>query len=261
MLLTNEQIQDEYNNFDNTGYNSKFLSFEGNTMLSLGEFRKEMCKQDPKYFDLTKNNGTYSGFHIEDINNFIKKTRKDYFKFCCKNGLRYKNREEDIVNWYRGIIGEWFIVRILLKFFSLISVEKHTTPLYKFTCPIPSQLISKEKYEFGTDCIAIGPNNKPVVFQIKFWNLYTDQKITYSDILANLYTDSIENEYIEIHQPESMWIVWTGLKEKDVSMWIEKTPMFKHKMVKYIDRNDMNRVIENNSNLITLWNEEINKWN
>ena len=59
-----------------------------------------------------------------------------------------------------------------------------------------------------------------------------------------------------------MWIVWTGLKEKDVSMWIKKkTAMYKHSMVKYIDRNDMNRVIECNANLITLWNDEINKWN
>ena len=58
-----------------------------------------------------------------------------------------------------------------------------------------------------------------------------------------------------------MWIVWTGLKEKDISMWIKKTPNYKHNMVKYIDRNDMNRVIECNANLITLWNDEINKWN
>lgn len=260
-MLTNQQIIDEFNKFDKTGYDSEFLSFESNTNLSLGEFRNYMQKQNPTYFELSKKNGNYVGFRIEDINNFIKRTQKDYYKFCCSIGKRYEKQEKNIINWYRGIIGEWFIVRVLLKHFSQVSIENHKTSIYKFSYPIPSQLISKEKYEFGTDCIAIGPNNKPVVFQIKFWGLYTGQEITYSHIIANLHSDATENEYIEIHQPESMWIVWTGLKEKDVSMWIKKTAMYKHNMVKYIDRNDMNRVIECNSNLITLWNDEINKWN
>lgn len=259
-MLTNQQIIDTFNEFNKTGYSAKFLSYNDDSNISLGEFRNYMLNKNANSLDLTKKSGNYVGFRIEDINDFIKRTQKEYYNFCCSNGLRYKNQEDEIIHWYRGIIGEWFIVRILLKEFSQVSITDHKTSLYKFSYPIPSQLISKEKYEFGTDCIAIGPNNKPVVFQIKFWHLYTDQKITYSDIIANLHNDATENEYIELHQPESMWIVWTGLKEKDVSMWIKKTPNYKHNMIKYIDRNDMNRVIENNANMQSMWKTEISLW-
>lgn len=118
-----------------------------------------------------------------------------------------------------------------------------------------------EKQNFGVVRAPTGIGKSGIIYTDIFNRITKNKDKKQIFIISNLHSDATENEYIALHQPESMWIIWTGLKEKDISMWIEKTPMYKHNMVKYIDRNDMNRVIECNANLITFWNDEINKWN
>lgn len=254
--LTEEQLKNAYNNFQHKGYSTEQLSYDQNTNISLGKFRNAMLKVNQNYFDLNQPT-------IGCVNDFIKKAQKDYYKFAVSFAPRYTTKQEDIETWFRGIIGEIFIVRLLLPNFAVISEKNNKSILNKFLYPTPATNLSGDitSHEFGTDCIALGPNNKICAIQIKFWALFTNQKITYGDVISHLYTDAVCNEYIGPTEPDSMWVFWTGVKNKDVSQWINESPCGKRNMVNYVDRKDIDLTLNGNSNFISLWFGEVALWN
>lgn len=254
-MLTIDTLKDAYAKFQQTGYTQAQLSYDQNTNISLGKFRDAMLMKEPNYFML-------GSVDVNGINKFIKKAQKDYYKFAVAFANRYENNQEEIETWFRGIIGEIFIVRLLLPNFSIVNEKDGKSILNKFLYPVPATNLGAvvSNYEFGTDCVALAPNGKICAIQIKFWDLFTNQKITYGDVVSHLYTDAVCNEYIGHNDQSSMWIFWTGTKKTDVSLWLKKSPCGQKKMVEYVDRLDIDLVLKGNQNFLVLWLTEIASW-
>lgn len=248
-MITVDELQIAHDNFVKNGYTKEQLSFDRNSNYFIGTFFKNECKAFAHFLDLDMTKEI-----IIAVNSFIEKTQIKYVKFVTNNGKRFIGQEEKIMSWYRGIVGELFIVSMLLPNYSVIYTNDGKANSFKFLYPVPATNIAEVvDEEFGTDCVAVGPNGKPCAIQIKFWNLFTNEKITYGDVISHLYADAVCNEYIGHRDSESMFIIWTGCKDKDISLWINKCPQAKWNMVRYIDRNDMNLTIRKNQNFSIIW--------
>lgn len=243
-MITIEDLQTAYQEFTKNGYTKDQLSFDRDSKNYIGMFFKTQLQQNAAFLDLNITNST-----IGVVSRFIEKTQKAYSCFVIQNGARFSDRVEEIETWYRGIIGEIVITSMILPNYSLTQIENGKAQVIKFLYPVPATNIGEVKdEEFGTDCVAIGPSGKPCAIQIKFWNLFTHEKITYGDVISHLYSDAVCNEYVGHRDQASLYIIWTGTKEKDVSTWIKKCPQTKYDMIRYIDKKDLDLSLQQNLN-------------
>lgn len=262
-VLENTDIENASREFSTDGYTSEWLSFDRNTNVSLGAFRDFIIQKNPNFFMISKGKGTYNGLWIEDISNWIKSTENAYYNFCRSMNITYENRKTEIFNWYRGVIGEWFLVKVILPNYSIPFVDTNgQAKLINFRNAIPTYTITKNPDEYGVDALAISNENKPVSIQIKFWSLFTDISIDYDHVLSHLIAESVNNGYTLPKDKNSLWIMWTGLKSqyKDISKWVRKHPAYQIEQVRFIDRDEFNRTMENDARLQNIWNNEVNLW-
>ena len=158
---------------------------------------------------------------------------------------------EDIKNWFRGAIGEWFILDCFLQEgrpFLVRDVDENHLEEAELHYVTPT--IYTGCADYGVDGIAVDKNNKGVVIQVKFWNPWgTKLRVDYHMVSATSDQGTTEG-WIEPQQEKSIYFFWLGSKHRgsifhNMSRYLKdkNCPLTKYNKVVYIDGEDLMRSV------------------
>lgn len=158
---------------------------------------------------------------------------------------------DDIKNWFRGAIGEWFILDCFLQDgrpFLVRDVNENHLEEAELHYVTPT--IYTGCADFGVDGIATDKNNKGVVIQIKFWNPWgTKLMVDYHMVSVTSDQGTIEG-WIEPQQEKCIYFFWLGSKHHgsifhNMSRYLKdkNCPLTKYNKVVYIDGEDLMRSV------------------
>lgn len=193
-----------YELFKKNGWNG--LLNVNNGAMTLIDF----VKQDNNW-DNTVNN-IYS---ITDWNSFIQNKAEQFANWAIQQPLNNLDKKKDLINWFKGIIGEYFYVEngedLMKQTWDVLGKNyaiEHIVPASFYRLTEHTRLEFGE--DFGTDAVGINRHDMTSTIQIKTWNTWSKELITYGDIVTNLFMDSVCRGWITPDQEESMFILWLG---------------------------------------------------
>ena len=182
---------------------------------------------------------------ISKLNLWVFKNAEKYARFAQRSNPA--STIEDIKYWFRGQIGEWFILDVFLQGgnqFVVRDVDKNhlgMESLYNVTPTIYTGCA-----DFGVDGIATDKDNNGVVIQVKFWNPWAS-KLTVDYHMVSATSDQGATEgWIDPQQQRSIYFFWLGSKHhgsifNNMSQYLmsKECPLNKYKKVLYIDGQDL----------------------
>lgn len=175
--------------------------------------------------DYVRNNNTWNTKveqiqTIVDFNTFIQ-SEAEKFAQWAKTQPGNRETEKDNVNWFKGIIGEYFYIENIEDLMKQVWSTDGQNYAFEHVVPASFYRLTKQTRlefgeDFGVDAIGINRYDEVAVAQIKCWNIFSNNLITFGDIVANMFMDGIEREWISHKQKESMLVLWLG-KIKNIS--------------------------------------------
>ena len=235
-MVTKQRHLDFYNLFQRNSWNG--LLNVHNSSVCLSDF----VKQDSNW-----NNQIDSIQSIEDFNKMVQDKSTQFATWAVNQQF---NRESEKTNekWFKGILGEYFYIENIEDLMKQIWSNDGRN--YAFEHVVPAsfyRLTSHTRIEFGgdygVDAIGINRNDEVCVAQIKCWNIFSDKRITYSDVVSNMYADAIEREWIYHKQKEPMFILWLG-KIKNISKPLRDNECPMYNKVHYFGYEDLKIIHE-----------------
>lgn len=200
-MVNKERHINFYNLFKENGWNG--LLNHGEICLS------DFTKQDPDWNSTIDNIDTLSM-----VNDFIQHKAEQFGEWAISQSKQFKRN--DYVSWFKGTIGEYIWAEngtdIVGKLWDKLGYDyalENIVPasFYRLTDHTRTEFGE----DFGVDLVATNRQNEVCVCQVKTWNIWGKEFITYGDIVANLFTDGIMRGWIYPNQPESMFILWFGM--------------------------------------------------
>ena len=233
-MVNKERHLNFYNLFKQNGWNG-LLNVKGSP-VSLIDFVNQ---------SLTWKNDIDNINTIEVFNKFIQIYSELFAEWAIKQPLNRESKESNI-RWFKGIIGEYFYIENVEDLMK--QVWSHDGQNYAFEHVVPAsfyRLTSHTKLEFGgdfgVDAIGINRLDEVSVAQIKCWNIFSDNLITYGDVISNMYTDGMEREWIYHKQKESMFVLWLGLT-KNIAKPLANTECPVYNKVQYFGYQDLKTI-------------------
>lgn len=207
---------------------------------------------------------------LKDLKNGVIKNVKDFFKVIDKLGDSYvlfckatytsalsSNDEEELKNFFKGSIGEFFFMTFLSESKTIFDERKR---LFKFDDICLPPLTYKDN---GVDALCTISNlstkdeSHSAAIQFKFWSPFSKEELTLSDHGQKLYAEAIGNDFVDSANTDILIFVWTG-NSKRISKQF-KTHKFYNKSV-FIDMTSLDTHI--NDKDINFWtNVLVDKFN
>lgn len=193
--------------------------------------RDDICLPDFVNQDPTWDNAVDKIQSLVDFNTFIQTKAEQFADWAIKQRKSYSRKDQE--SWFKGIIGEYFWVEngqdIISRLWDSLGID------YVFSHVVPASFYRLTPHtrvefgdDFGVDLVAINRNDEVCVAQVKTWNIFGKDFITYGDIVANMFCDGIEREWIYHKQKESMFVLWLGkMKNIAVPLNSEGCPLYK----------------------------------
>ena len=182
---------------------------------------------------------------ITKLNLWVFKNSEKYARFAQHSNPA--SIIEDIKYWFRGQIGEWFILDVFLQGgnqFTVRDVDKNhlgMESLYNVTPTIYTGCA-----DFGVDGIATDKNNNGVVIQVKFWNPWASKLMVDYHMVSATSDQGTTEGWIDARQEKSIYFFWLGSKHhgsifNNMSKYLmsQDCPLTKYKKVLYIDGQDL----------------------
>lgn len=204
IMVNKERHIKFYDLFKQNGWNG-LLNINGGA-ITLSDFVKQ---------DISWDNDIDNIYSIDMWNTFIQNKADQFAEWAIKQPLNNLDKKKDLVNWFKGIIGEYFYVEngedLMKQTWDALGKNyaiEHIVPasFYRLT---PHTRIEFGE-DFGVDAIGINRHDLVSVIQIKTWNIWSKELITYGDVVTNLFMDGICREWITKDQEESMFVLWLG---------------------------------------------------
>lgn len=182
--------------------------------------------------------------NLVNFNDFIQRKSEEFAEWAIK---QQKDSKTDCKNWFKGIIGEYFWTEcgtdIIGKLWDSLGKD------YAFSHIVPAsfyRLTDHTRVEFGddygVDLVAINRNNEVCVAQVKTWNIFGKEFITYGDIVSNMFTDGVVRGWITPDRAEAMYVLWLG-KTKNIATPLNSPGCPLYKKVDYYGFDELSQVL------------------
>lgn len=218
----------QHNNYNRFGYDGR--------SATIGKFLQQNAKAMNSLQKIDK---------ISKLNGWVTKFAPHYATFA--KSVNPAASDMDLSNWFRGAIGEWFIIDCFLYFgqtFITMSIDKNQVSLEQIQMIVPT--IYTNCADFGVDFIGIDKNNNGIAGQVKFWNPWGSALQVNYDTIAKTNSQAIEEDWIDPKQKRSIYFFWLGAKRtgsmlNNISQWLlsKDCPLTKYDKVVYVDGNDL----------------------
>lgn len=191
---------------------------------------------------------------VAQLNAWVMNYASGYAKFAAQSNPSAS--QQDIEFWFRGAIGEWFIIDCFLDTygnnFLVKDPQNNVVTQESFTLATPTAYTGVDDY--GVDIVGIDKNNKGIVGQVKFYNPWANDptQINY-ETLAKTDCQGLNELWIDPRQERSIYLFWLGDKTRgafhcNLSRYLlsNSCPLTKYNQVVYVDGNDINTNIQSN---------------
>lgn len=187
-----------------------FQENKWNGLLNHGEIcLSDFVKQDVNWNKDIDNIGTLSM-----LNDFIQNKAIQFANWAIIQSKQFFKK--DYESWFKGILGEYIWTEngtdIVGKLWDKLGYD------YALEYIVPASFYRLTEHtrtefgeDFGVDLVGTNRLNEVCVCQVKTWNIWGKELITYGDIAANLFTDGISRGWIYPNQQESMFVLWFGM--------------------------------------------------
>lgn len=201
---------------------------------------------------------------IASLNSWVSNYCKSYAQFALNT--RPSVNIQDIEFWFRGAIGEWFIIDCFLSSYgnSFLVRNPQTNKVSQETFNLATPTAYTGCEDYGVDLIGIDKNNKGIVGQVKFYNPWASTLQIDYETLAKTNSQGVEELWIDPRQERSIYLFWLGNKQQgalhcNLSSYLlsPSCPLTKYNKVVYVDGNDINNTILPNF-WTTTFQEKIN---
>ena len=149
---------------------------------------------------------------------------------------------EKLVMFFLGCIGEFFFYELFNHKNQLIIADKNKAYTFYDICPRLSN-----EYDFGVDLtgrVSVLDKSYDCVFQVKFWNPFSEVSFIDNHIAQAVHSDAIVNDMINMSDIDNIFICWLGTKD-NVSSWLSKNNLNKH--IVFIDKKVLKDNIDGDS--------------
>lgn len=155
--------------------------------------------------------------HKITLDDFFKQTEELANRYVCwvKTKTSKYSKEEigDMLKFFIGAIGEFFIVCLLSEMKCIIKFDKTNNIQYRYDFRKVSPNLPNDR-DFGVDLTCFA-NGKPSVIQVKWWNRYS--KIEPSlEVFQKLMSEGKVRNYCDDDDDHNRFLFWTG-KEDSVT--------------------------------------------
>lgn len=180
--------------------------------------------------------------------NVTNKISKQYANWAIENSKKLGDKlnftEDDIEslkNFFKGFIGEYFFMEIVLKrSHSSLIVENrknNTKYLMEYYHVIPTE------EDFGIDGLCIDHNGNNCVIQVKFWNDALNDILKLA-VMQKAYCEGVVHKYIDPYAENNVIICWLGNNSK-VTPFLKKDKDLNNHIV-FIDNTALEKTINKN---------------
>lgn len=182
---------------------------------------------------------------LSKLNLWTYKNAEKYAKFAQHSNPA--STIDEIKYWFRGQIGEWFILDVFLQNgnqFTVRDVDKNhlgMESLYNVTPTIYTGCA-----DYGVDGLATDKSNNSVVIQVKFWNPWASKLMVDYHMVSATSDQATTEGWIDPQQQKSIYFFWLGSKHhgsifNNMSQYLQSQdcPLTKYKKVLYIDGEDL----------------------
>lgn len=213
------------------------FAYNGNSM-TIGDYLKKY----PKAMSSLQNVD-----NLTKLNLWVYKNAENYAKAVKSAVMNSTSSVDDIKFWFRGQIGEWFILDAFLQGgsqFTVRDINKNKLGMKSLYNVTPTIYTSCADY--GVDGIATDMNKNGVVIQVKFWNPWASKLMVDYHMVSATSDQGTTEGWIDPQQKESIYFFWLGSKHLgslfcNVSRYLlsQDCPLTKYKKVLYIDGQDL----------------------
>lgn len=173
---------------------------------------------------------------------------KQYAKWAVENSQKLGdklnftvNDIESLKNFFKGFIGEYFFMEIILRrsHTSLIVENRRNSTKYlmEYYHVIPTE------EDFGIDGLCINRNGDNCVIQVKFWNDVLNDTLKLA-VMQKAYCEGVVHKYIDPYADNNVIICWLGNNSK-VSPFLKKDKDLNSHIV-FVDSTALGKTIDNN---------------
>lgn len=186
--------------------------------------------------------------------NWIVKISDEYLKFAKTKKKSLSEKElKKIRDFFIGALGEFFFVNVL-KNCRVFAIDKT-----KYIFDNVSLTYNIEDYGIDACCrLSFGNTTENAVIQIKFWNPFSDEKMT-TEIVEKAFAQGILENFIDFSEctndSKPIVICWLGTKD-NVSTYLTKYSKLR-KLALIIDRTELQKNVDNLDNIF--WKETLKK--
>ena len=191
---------------------------------------------------------------VNQLNTWVMNNAASYAQFASASNPSAK--QQDIEFWFRGAIGEWFIIDCFLSTygntFLVKDPQSNKFSQESFTLATPTAYTGVPDY--GVDLVGIDKNNKGVVGQVKFYNPWANEptQINY-ETLSKTDCQGLNELWIDPKQERSIYLFWLGDKTRgnihcNLSPYLlsNDCPLTRYNKIVYVDGNDLQTTILSN---------------
>lgn len=166
-----------------------------------------------------------------------------YVDWVKGKDIKYSNKEyEDMKDFCKGAIGEFFFVELLNEVRCVITLSDGQAIRYDFHYVSPSL---KGEKDFGVDLTGVA-NDVPVVFQVKLWNPFGKERVPV-ELFQKAAFEGIYNGIINKDDDSNIFLCWLGIENK-AYMSAKSNPALKNKVV-VIGYDALNGTINNRNQI------------
>lgn len=181
--------------------------------------------------------------------NKVNTVSKHYAKWAVENSQKLgdkltfsKDDIESLKNFFKGFMGEYFFMEIVLKrSHTSLVVEnrrnntKHHAEYYH-VIPIEE--------DFGIDGLCVDRNGDNCVIQVKFWNDALNDTLKLA-VMQKAYCEGVVHKYIDPYADNNVIICWLGNNTK-VTPFLKKDKDLNNHIV-FVDSTALGKTIDNNT--------------
>lgn len=185
---------------------------------------------------------------------FVKNQAAQYATWAIENCTNAKYGEE-LKNHFVGCFGEIFAFVFFTHVKSvMINTTNNKYERYDFNHVCPRLIGEKDSGIDLTCTIDHFDKCYDGAIQVKFWNMFSDKMITYTEVGSNAFCDAVINHFINHDENKNIVIFWLGT-DKKVSTALKESQLY-NKLI-FIDQNILDNTI--NLQMPSFW-KELNKF-